>query len=152
MDWVWSFLAIFSINRPSYTTVENHPTRSKTLRGDRNAPVITSYRLLVSGTAVTFGITKAALSYQGFETQAGWMDWTLGAFLSSMQVKKLLELYECILISELSLSFYLLGLYELNSIGSYPGFFATDRSYLILGKYSRRYHSYRLLSPPFATS
>ena len=45
-------------------------------------PSITGYRILVSASAVSFGITKAFLSYQGLDTAPTTVEWVYGVLIT----------------------------------------------------------------------
>ncbi|KDR81310.1 hypothetical protein GALMADRAFT_241812 [Galerina marginata CBS 339.88] len=106
MDVVWHLLAVtFSIPRPNYCLDErNHTFRTAYLP-------ITSYRILVSSSLVAFGVTKATFGYLGASTAATWTDWVFGVVATSI--------------------FYLLGLYENNSLNLWPAFFADDQRHYL---------------------
>ena len=61
---------------PSYTSEERQRT-------EEASPLITTYRLLVSGTAFIFGMVKAYLSYIGHGGAANVFDWTFGVVITS---------------------------------------------------------------------
>ncbi|KAH9481040.1 hypothetical protein JR316_0005559 [Psilocybe cubensis] len=75
-------------------------------------PPVTLYRLLVSFTAVSFGMTKAYLSYAGLNIAATWTDWLLGVAATT-----------CL---------YVVGLYEYNSVDMWHTFFVVDQSHAIM--------------------
>ena len=62
---------------PKYTSEERPRT-------DGVYPLITSYRLLVSGSVFAFGMMKAYLSYVGLGGAANVLDWSFGVVITSM--------------------------------------------------------------------
>ncbi|KAF9055710.1 hypothetical protein BJ165DRAFT_1398524 [Panaeolus papilionaceus] len=58
MEFVWTFLARFQIDRPDYSTTEL-PNMNISL----SRPLVTNYRLLVSATVLIFGVLKAVFAY-----------------------------------------------------------------------------------------
>ena len=61
---------------PSYTSEERQ-------RINGAYPLFTTYRLLVSGTALMFGMLKASLSYAGHGGAANVFDWIFGVVVTS---------------------------------------------------------------------
>ena len=57
-------------------------------------PPITGYRILVTASAISFGMTKAALSYRGFETVPTTIEWIYGVVVTLLCVSRL-HLYFC---------------------------------------------------------
>ncbi|KIM49831.1 hypothetical protein M413DRAFT_438947 [Hebeloma cylindrosporum] len=95
---IWGFFTM----TPNYTSEE----RQRTPRSDEGGyPLITSYRLIVSGSVFMFGMAKAYLSYVGLGGGANVLDWTFGAIVTSM--------------------LYVLGLYERNPVNMMPYLFET---------------------------
>lgn len=80
MDIFWSFLKLFSVARPDYSSDERHPAESIGLEAEY--PCVTLYRLTVSATVIVVGLTKATLSYLGSSTAANWVDWTFGVVIT----------------------------------------------------------------------
>ena len=62
---------------PKYTSEERPRT-------DEAYPLITGYRLLVSGSVFLFGMVKAYLSYVGLGSAANVLDWSFGVVVTSM--------------------------------------------------------------------
>ena len=62
---------------PKYTSEERPRT-------DGAYPLITNYRLLVSGSVFMFGMVKAYLSYVGLGGAANVVDWIFGVVVTSM--------------------------------------------------------------------
>ena len=62
--------------RPRYTSEERQRTEGA-------FPLITTYRLLVSGSVFVFGMVKAYLSYVGLGGAANVFDWILGVVITS---------------------------------------------------------------------
>ena len=62
---------------PKYTSEERQ-------RAEGAFPLITTYRLLVSGSVFMFGMMKAYLSYVGLEGAANVLDWIFGVVVTSM--------------------------------------------------------------------
>ncbi|KAF4613965.1 hypothetical protein D9613_007972 [Agrocybe pediades] len=81
MEFVWSLFSRFGYRRPLYSSEEKELVPEK-----GEGPPVTLYRLMVSFSALSFGIAKATLSYHGRSTSANWVDWALGAFFSSLYV------------------------------------------------------------------
>ncbi|KAF8956145.1 hypothetical protein BDZ97DRAFT_202382 [Flammula alnicola] len=75
MDTFWRLLEFFSIERPRYAFDE--------CSEDHSGHIVTSYRLLVTGAAAMFGVTKASLSYSGFSSGSNWVDWCYGVVATS---------------------------------------------------------------------
>ncbi|KDR69684.1 hypothetical protein GALMADRAFT_145397 [Galerina marginata CBS 339.88] len=101
MDVIWFLLANFSVPCPNYQSEERTPDPGS------NHLRITTYRVLVCSSVITFGISKATFGYLGFSTAATWIDWMLGVVATSI--------------------FYCLGLYESSSRNLWPAFFSMDR-------------------------
>ena len=69
---------------PKYSSEERQRT-------DGPYPLVTSYRLLVSGSAFMFGMMKASFSYAGLGGAANVLDWILGVIITSTWVNFLIQ-------------------------------------------------------------
>jgi len=69
-----------SIQRPEYLSNERDD-----LEFDPGA-FVTSYRILVSVAVVFLGSLKITFAYSGFFTDAIWVEWLFGGFISSLCV------------------------------------------------------------------
>ena len=77
MDGLWAALeALFAFERPSYASTEH--------KMEHSGNVVTMYRLLVTGATLTFGVTKANLSYSGYSGGTNWVDWSYGVVVTSV--------------------------------------------------------------------
>ncbi|KAH6907466.1 hypothetical protein BKA70DRAFT_1283082 [Coprinopsis sp. MPI-PUGE-AT-0042] len=97
LDVVWSLAKTLSFQPPIYETEE---ITVELLVKPRHAP-ITLYRLMVSLSALGFGLLKAALSYLGKTLEPTTVDWILGVVVTIGWV-----------LLCFSKSLYCLGLYE----------------------------------------
>ncbi|KAH6907465.1 hypothetical protein BKA70DRAFT_356835 [Coprinopsis sp. MPI-PUGE-AT-0042] len=79
LDIVWMFARKLSFRPPVYETRE---TTAELLVTPRHPP-ITLYRLLVTFTALRFGLLKAAFSYLGKTTEPTTLDWLLGVVVTT---------------------------------------------------------------------
>ena len=77
IDVVWYLVAKLSIPRPEYLSTELD------LEFDPGH-LVTSYRILVSGTVLFFGTLKATFTYSNLSTVATWVEWFFAAFLTSL--------------------------------------------------------------------
>ncbi|CAA7263500.1 unnamed protein product [Cyclocybe aegerita] len=108
LDLLWKVLSLVCVPRPNYLSDELPMPEKSELYGYRVQ--VTYYRLLVSGTIFSFGVGKASLVYLDYPSTANWVDWTLAVVLTSF--------------------LYVLGLYEMNSLGRWSWSFVQDRRYL----------------------
>jgi len=104
MDIVWNILSWFSVRRPDYTSAE----RPSIGVSYSEHPPVSTYRLLVCGTVISFGMSKAMLGYCGHSGAVTWSEWTLAVPITTF--------------------LYYLGLYEFNSAHILSAFFSTDQS------------------------
>jgi hypothetical protein len=78
-DIVWYLAAKLSIQRPEYLSNE------RDLEFDPGA-FVTSYRILVTAAAAFLGSLKTIFVYSNFFTDATWVEWLIGGFVSSLCV------------------------------------------------------------------
>ncbi|KDR79349.1 hypothetical protein GALMADRAFT_277779 [Galerina marginata CBS 339.88] len=104
MDIFWNTLSLLSIPRPPYIS-NKLPSLPSTKEGH---PPMTLYCIVLNLTVVLFGISKAALSYLRYSMHVSWLDWFIGAILTTV--------------------LYILGLYEYNSSKKWAPFFLKDRT------------------------
>lgn len=105
---------------PIYDTEE----RSEYLIRPKQIPV-TGYRILVSASATSFGITKALLSYRGLKTAPTTVEWVYGVVLT---VRYGLLSYSSDYLTYSCVSLYWLGMYENSSSEVVPWLFVADYS------------------------
>ncbi|KAH6907464.1 hypothetical protein BKA70DRAFT_1562988 [Coprinopsis sp. MPI-PUGE-AT-0042] len=104
LDLLWALVRKASISPPVY---ENEERRSDLQEKPRHAP-LTLYRLLVSASVVTLGLSKATLSYLGRTTEPTTLEWVLGVFVTT--------------------GLYYLGLYEQSSTRVLGAIFEQDHT------------------------
>jgi hypothetical protein len=136
MDVLWCILRIISIPRPYYTSEE----LAVVCVPHENYPPVSGYRILVSMVVIAFGIGKAACGYVGLSTAANYIDWTFAVVVTSMFV-----LFPPLTLQRNSdlcdKSFYVLGLYENNTVEFLPAFFVTDYTHTLQnGTYQGAHH------------
>ncbi|KAF6753544.1 hypothetical protein DFP72DRAFT_901982 [Ephemerocybe angulata] len=98
------FLRRLGITIPRYSTEER--TVDPLIKPKH--PSVTGYRILVTGTAISLGLTKAIVAYLGHTTVPTTLEWIYGILVT--------------------LSLYWLGLYELSTKEVMPYLFITDYS------------------------
>ncbi|KIM40764.1 hypothetical protein M413DRAFT_28531 [Hebeloma cylindrosporum] len=103
LDYLWDFLHRFArIHGPNYRSDEAIEGRISI----SNHPPMTGYRLLVTSTVLTVGMTKSGLVYWDCQTQNATLEWILELFIVT--------------------GLYWLGLYEASSMKVYPSLFHVD--------------------------
>ncbi|KDR67460.1 hypothetical protein GALMADRAFT_258406 [Galerina marginata CBS 339.88] len=117
MEYLWRLFDFFSLPRPRYKSDEIHEFDI--------GSVVTSYRLLVSATVISFGLTKASLTYAGFSIVSTWVEWLLGVVITS--------------------ALYILGLYESSSTGVLSNFFTVGHDRIYVLRYTGKKVSYSVL-------
>ena len=76
LAWLVDYDLIRLIWSPNYISEERQRTEGA-------FPLITTYRLLVSGSVFIFGMGKACLSYVGLGGAANVLDWIFGVVVTS---------------------------------------------------------------------
>ncbi|KDR70538.1 hypothetical protein GALMADRAFT_877822 [Galerina marginata CBS 339.88] len=105
MELVWSLREFLSgRSRPRYFSDE----KPAIVDGYTDQPPITAYRILVCSAVISFGVSKAVLSYSDLSAAVAWTDWALAVPVTTL--------------------LYILGLYEYNSSNMWSDFFIVDRS------------------------
>ena len=78
LDYLWDFLHTFAhIHRPYYATEEDNSLHIL----PSGHPSLTGYRLLVTSTVFTVGMTKSALVYANLQTEATTLECIFGVFV-----------------------------------------------------------------------
>ncbi|PPR03112.1 hypothetical protein CVT24_012415 [Panaeolus cyanescens] len=95
MNMCWKLVALIGVEPPTYSTHERSSTNFSLQDGhSRATPLITNYRLLVSGVTIAFGMVKAGVSYGNKSNGATVLDWVNGVIITAL--------------------LYIIGLYEQN--------------------------------------
>ena len=117
-----------SIQRPEYLSNERD---LEFVEFDPGA-FVTSYRILVSVAVGFLGSLKTIFAYSGSFTDAIWVEWLFGGFISSLCVNfNLAQMNQMLNYENLRVRLYLVGLYENNSLGRWSSFFREDRSHFL---------------------
>ncbi|TFK31736.1 hypothetical protein BDQ12DRAFT_92571 [Crucibulum laeve] len=104
MNFIWRTLRRYSLQAPNYRTDE----RSVERLIKPPHPPVTGYRMLVTFTAICFGMVKSSLSYRGLSTAPTTIEWIFGVVVT--------------------LGLYWFGLYEVSSTEVLPSMFEVDCS------------------------
>ncbi|KAF9055707.1 hypothetical protein BJ165DRAFT_438389 [Panaeolus papilionaceus] len=107
LNLLWKPMRWFGIKIPEYSTSEAPIWNTYSSK-----PIVTNYRLLVSGTVLILGMLKAVLAYLGKSDGATAVDWIFGVIITA--------------------GLYILGLYECNTAKLLPSLFARNDSRLML--------------------
>jgi hypothetical protein len=82
MDGVRTLFRRFGIRIPHYDTEE----RTLDVLIKPKHPPVTGYRIIVTAAAISFGMTKAMLSYRGQQTAPTTVEWAYGVVVTVMCV------------------------------------------------------------------
>lgn len=78
LDLLWAFARKLSLHPPAYENKE----RQSNLRAKPRRPPVTLYRMFVSACVLSFGLSKAAVSYLGRKTEPSALEWFLGVVVT----------------------------------------------------------------------